>query len=139
MSRIDKNVECHSFLFDLCNTDEIPDTRDKDSAGTFLHSYYNGIENIATIILKAHGEYISNDFQWHSNLFNKLFNDSDQRPAILQNDYKEELKLYMTFRHRFRHTYSYEIDWDDAKPLVEGSARLWEKIKKDINIFIDSN
>ena len=134
--QMDKNINVHNFLFDLCKSEEEPNVEIKDSAGMFLHSFYNGIENIASTILKDIGEDISKDFQWHTNLLNKIFNSTEDRPAILKDEYKEQLKKYMSFRHRIRHTYSYNVDWDDAKPLVEGSIELWENIKNDIHNFM---
>ena len=136
ISRINENFESHSFLFDLSKLDKEPDLEFKDSASLFIHSFYNGIENIAKIIFKHTGEEISNDSQWHKILFNKLFESTEKRPELLNIEYKEQLQKYLFLRHIIRHTYSYIIDWKKVKPLLKDINELWEKIKNDINNFV---
>ena len=46
---------------------------------------------------------------------------------------------YLSFRHYFRHSYGYEIDWNRLKPLINGVEELWKELKEDINIFIENN
>ena len=44
----------------------------------------------------------------------------------------------MEFRHFFRHTYGYNINIEKLKPLINNAEILWEKIRNDINKFLES-
>jgi len=137
ISRINNNIEKHKFLFDLYESGKEPELRDIESGGAFLQSFYNGVENITSMILKGiNNEEISNNAQWHTNLLNKAFETTEKRIALFDSKYKKQLNDYKSFRHVFRHKYGYEIDWEDVKPLIGGVKELWENIKYDINNFI---
>ena len=61
------------------------------AAGSFLQSFYNGIESIVALIFKAIKENIPNDSQWHKKLFEKMFEPNEKRTAIFRNENKEQL------------------------------------------------
>ena len=88
------------------------------------------------MIFKSISEDIPNDSQWHKKLFDKAFETTKERPALFNNENKQQLLDYMRFRHLFRHTYEYELEPKQLKYLIEGVEKLWESIKNDINIFI---
>ena len=136
--RINKLFDSGKPLLDLCKIKE-PDFIEASAAGSFLQSFYNGIESIVVLIFKAIKENIPNDSQWHKKLFEKMFEPNEKRTAIFRYEYKEQLTEYLSFRHYFRHSYGYEIDWGTLKPLISGVEELWKKVKEDIEKFIGSN
>ena len=136
--RINKLFDSGKSLLELCKLKE-PDFIEASAAGSFLQSFYNGIESIVLLIFKAIKEEIPNDIHWHRKLFEKAFETNEKRTAIFQNKYKEQFIEYLSFRHYFRHSYGYEIDVVRLKPLINEVAKLWEFIEGDIRKFIENN
>lgn len=73
---------------------------------------------------------------WHSELFHSMFKETENRKSVLSHDLEEPLKEYLGFRHIFRHSYGYELDWERLKPLFSGMPEIWQKIKKSLIEFI---
>jgi len=136
--RINKHFDKGQPLLNLCRLKE-PDFVEASAAGLFLQSVYNGIESIVLLIFKSIGEDIPNDAQWHKSLFEKTFESNEKRTKIFQNEYKEQLSEYLTFRHFIRHAYGSEIDWKRLKPLINGAKEMWKIVEKDIKQFIENN
>jgi hypothetical protein len=136
--RLNKLFDSGKPLLDLCRLKE-PDYIEASAAGSFLQSFYNGIESIVLLIFKTIGEDIPNDLQWHRKLFEKTFEANEKRTIIFKNEYKEKLVEYLSFRHYFRHSYGYELDWNRLKPLINDVEKLWEVLEEDINKFIINN
>ena len=122
-------------LLDLCRIKE-PDFIEASAAGSFLQSFYNGLESIILLIFKGIGEDIPNDLQWHKKLFEKAFEPTENRPLLFRKEYKEQLAEYLSFRHFFRHAYGYEIDWQRLKPLIGDVEELWKNLEKDLTRLI---
>ena len=122
-------------LLDLCRIKE-PDFIEASAAGSFLQSFYNGIESVIILIFKGIGDNIPNDLQWHKKLFEKAFESTENRPILFRKEYKEQLVGYLSFRHFFRHSYGFEIDWRRLKPLINEVEEIWKVLKKDINEYI---
>ena len=138
VSRLNKLFDSGKPLLDLCRLKE-PDFVEASAAGSFLQSFYNGIESIVLLIFKAIGENVPNDLQWHKKLFEQTFEANENRTKIFSDECKEKLVEYLSFRHYFRHSYGYEIDWNRLKPLINGVEKLWKTLKEDINKFIENN
>ena len=136
--RMNKLFDSGKPLLDLCKISE-PDFIESSAAGSFLQSFYNGIESIILLIFKTIKENIPNDFNWHKKLFEKAFETNEKRTAIFKNEYKEQFAEYLSFRHYFRHSYGYEIDWKRLKPLINGVEKLWEILEEDIKTFTENN
>jgi hypothetical protein len=138
ISEIDKLLDEGKPLLDLLKLKEDSDFIEKIAGGSFLHSFYNGIEKSVILIYKKINEEIPNDFDWHKNLFEKTFNPTKNYPAIFSNEFKTQLRNYLKFRHFFRHTYGHKIDPKKLKPLIYEVGPLWEKIKNDLINFVKS-
>jgi len=109
------------------------------AAALFLHSWYNGIENMVVLILKGIDEKIPNDFQWHKKLFEQAFARTDKRGPLFSGVYKDRLAEYLSFRHFIRHSYGSEIDWARLKPLLDTAEELWTFFRNDLHEFITNN
>ena len=136
--RMNKLFDSGKPLLDLCKIKE-PDFVELSAAGSFLQSFYNGSESIILLIFKSIKENIPNDLHWHKKLFEKTFETNGKRTAIFKNEYKEQFAEYLSFRHYFRHSYGYEIDWGRLKPLINDVEKLWETLEEDINKFVKNN
>jgi len=136
--RINKLFDSGKPLLDLCKLRE-PDFVEASATGAFLQSFYNGIEGIVLLIFKSTGENIPNDLQWHKKLFEKAFEANDYRTAIFRRECKDRLIEYLSFRHFFRHSYGYELDWKRLKPLISTVEELWKILEEDMIKFIENN
>ena len=85
---------------------------DRAAIGYFLHNFYNGCENI----FRAIARFFENDLgpeTWHSDLLKRMKLDvEDYRPAVIDEELYLLLEDFRGFRHVFRHSYSFELDWE---------------------------
>lgn len=128
ISKIDTLVSKSSLLLTKCQNTE-PDFFDLNAAGSILHSFYNGLESIFKLIHKASDGIPLTSTMWHSELFHSMFIQTEKRKAVLSQDLEEPLKEYLGFRHVFRHSYGYELDWERLSPLFSGMTEIWQKVK----------
>jgi len=135
ISQIEEEFKDCKPLLDLCKLKRL-DLIETMAAGSFVHSLYNGMENILIQAFKGIKENLPNDINWHKNLLEQAFANTDNREPMLNNEYKEKLNEYMRFRHLFRHTYHYKLDIEKLKPLVDESNNIWNLFKNDINNFL---
>ena len=54
--------------------------------------------------------------------------------AHFANDLK--LREYATFRHFYRHAYSFQLNWEKMKPLVYNVFDVWSAVKKSLKNLI---
>jgi len=87
VSRINKLFDKGKPLLETCKRKE-PDFVEASAAGSFLQSFYNGIESIVVLIFKTTGENIPNDAQWHKKLFETAFESNEKRTIIFRDECK---------------------------------------------------
>jgi len=49
-----------------------------------------------------------------------------------------ELADYLAFRHFYRHSYSFVIDWNELQKLVVRVQTVWATVKKEFEKFAAS-
>jgi hypothetical protein len=64
ISRIDKSLADVKPLLDLCKIRD-PDIIEITAAAQVLHSFYNGVESVITLLFRYFNEKLPNDFRWH--------------------------------------------------------------------------
>ncbi len=128
ISKIDVLVEKSSLLLQKCSISE-PDFFDLNAIGSILHSFYNGLESIFKLIHKASCGTSLTSNMWHSELLHSMFEKTETRKPVLSKELVTPLKEYLAFRHVFRHSYGYELDWERLEPLFSGMNETWEKVK----------
>ena len=98
--------------------DEVP-FYDRAAIGYYLHSFYNGCENVFRTVAR----FFENDLgpqTWHSDLLKRMKLDiPGYRPAVIDETLYRLLDDFRGFRHKFRHSYSFELDWEKER-LVAG-------------------
>ena len=135
ISMLDEHVSKADILIKKCKMAE-PDYIELCAVGSMLHSYYNGIENILLIISKNIDEMSFSSSKWHSELLNAMFEKNNKHPAVFSDELKTALTNYMNFRHFFRHSYGYSLQWEKAAPLFLGIQENWDKVKSALQNFI---
>ncbi len=136
ISEIETLIECYSEIIKLCEN-QTPDFIQISAIATFLHSFYNGLENIFANISKTTDKESSQNSNWHKTLLYKMSESTNNRNAVLTESTVLRLHEYLSFRHFFRHSYSYHLNWDKLKSLVINFFEVWDFTKKEIESFVD--
>ena len=118
-------IESFQPLLAITRTKE-PDLVELSALATVLHSFYNGIENIFSIIAKQVDRSFPDGTKWHRDLLIQMSKNADTRKAVINADQYQTLLEYLSFRHFFRHSYSYHLDWPQMKSLVNEFARTMD-------------
>ena len=94
--------------------------------GSVLHSFYNGIENIFDIIAKNIDKNVPTGNKSHQELLHQMASENSKRDAVVEEDLYLKLREYATFRHFYRHAYSFQLKWEKLKPLVDDIHILFQ-------------
>jgi len=128
--------EINALVEDVRSSKQNPSQRDKAALGSFLHSFYNGIENILKRISREVDGTLPKGEGSHRALLKRMKRELPKgRPSVLETDTVEKLKPYLGFRHFFRHSYAFEIDWNKLKPLAEEVETVSSELKRDLEQF----
>ena len=133
---IEKEIESYKVLIDLCKVKE-PDLIEKTAIASVLHSFYTGIENILVAIAKDFDKNVPSDKNWHNKLLNQISEKTKHREAILSKNNMSILLDYLGFRHFYRHSYSFYLDWNLLSQLIVSIENNWKKVNKDFSNFVN--
>ena len=134
IEQIDKLIETYSDLLQKCVQSE-PDKIEIAALGSVLHSFYNGLENIFSVIAKEVDETLPQGFSWHKELLIQISNKTLTRNAVLPEATREKLVNYLAFRHFYRHSYSFFLDWNELKPLICDLNSVWKEVRESLDKF----
>jgi len=114
---------------------ETPDFIELSALATMLHSFYTGVENIfKRIALKIDG-HLPSGFASHSELLTIMSRPTPRRPSVVSETLRIHLSAYLSFRHVFRHAYSFQLEWDKMRDLVSQSEATWRQLETELNQF----
>ena len=100
-----------------------------------LHSFYTGVENIfKRIAVDLDGRTPRGDV-WHRQLLDSMKAPGRGRPAVVSEELATNLDDYLTFRHFFRHAYTFDLRWDRMKPLVLGCEETLRILESELDRF----
>lgn len=99
--------------------------------GTFIHNFYNGVENILKRVLLYKQIEVKDTPTWHKDLLKTSFEN-----GIICADLYHHMSNYLSFRHFFVHAYGFSLNWEDMKPLVEGIDEALKRFKQEIYNFL---
>jgi len=114
-----------------------PDMVETAALGLFLHSFYNGIENILKFIIKEKHGMLPSGNKWHKELLDLCFIINNGQKALFSEKLKDELDDYLSFRHFIRNTYSFKIKWERMEHLILTVDTNWNDIKTEILKYIE--
>ena len=138
ISQIDNLLLKYADVLTSCREKEKPDLTEITTSASVLHSFYNGLENIFHTIAKQIDNSIPEGANWHKDLLQQIARQTDSRKAILTDDTEMICADFLAFRHFYRHSYSFMLDWDEFKQLVINLEKTWKIIKKEIQCFIEN-
>jgi hypothetical protein len=116
-----------------------PDFIEMSALATMLHSFYTGVENIfKRVALEIDGD-IPSGYASHSDLLTAMTRPTDNRPPMISEELHLRLSAYLSFRHVFRHAYSFQLDWDKMRDLVLQSQATWQQLQTELDRFFSGS
>lgn len=128
-------VEVHREVIDAAMRSD-PGLIEREALAVMLHSFYTGVETVMRSVAMLSRDRFSKSEAWHSELLTAMQSATDARPALLSPDLGGLLGEYLTFRHRFRNLYGFDLEWQKMKPLVAGAAQIGHQFEAAVREFV---
>ena len=110
-----------------------------ESIGYQLHNLYCAFEDLFKIVAESFENHIQDKAKYHTELLKRMtISIEGVRPPLLSQESYILLDSLRSFRHFFRHAYSYEIDARKVQIVLEDVDKLREIFKRDADIFLES-
>jgi len=104
---------------------------------SILHDFYSGIEKMFINIAREIDETVPRTEGWHRQLLEQMTLDIPaKRPAVVDVNLAVQLQQYLSFRHRFRNLYGFELDWARMEELVKNLGTTFKRLKNSIEDFL---
>lgn len=113
-----------------------PDVIELAALATVLHSFYNGAEGIFLAIARQLDRHVPDEPRWHRLLLAQMAHPEGRRPAVISTLLETRLTDYLAFRHYFRHTYAFTLDWARLEPLVRELPTVHETLRDELTTFL---
>ncbi len=109
----------------------------QNAIAMWLHDFYNGVESIfERIAVRLDGGLPSGDF-WHTQLLEGMAAPLEaKRPAVIDPSLQKRLFEFLKFRHRIRHTYSYELEWPRVKERADELGEIMRQLREALETFM---
>ena len=137
IKQIDHLFEIYANLLQQAQQNSSPDLVEVIAVASVLHSFYNGLENIFLTIAKRIDHNVPDSAQWHRDLLTRMAEATLTRKAVLTAETTRQLAKYLGFRHFYRHSYSFFLEWDELEGLALPLLSIWEQTKNELQLFLD--
>ncbi|MBW1820115.1 MAG: antitoxin [Deltaproteobacteria bacterium] len=111
---------------------------EKIMIGYIMHNFYNGCENIFRSIAR----FFENELDgtaWHRDLLKRMTLEiRGFRPRVITDDLYAFLDDFRGFQHKFRHSYSFELDWEREKVVAAKFSSSLEMLRRDVGKFLEN-
>ena len=114
-----------------------PDRVELLALAGLLQSFYNGVEIILKRAEKTSSGTVPRGASWHAQLLDGVSHPAASRPPLISTELRDRLKPYLEFRHVFRHSYSFQIEWRRMEPLVLDCADTLIQLETELTRFFD--
>jgi len=128
-------LRMHHALIEKCAA-VAPEPIEVSALSAMLHSFYTGVENLFKRVALQIDEEMPEGDLWHSRLLEIMTEATARRPAIISDTLRDTLRGYLSFRHVFRHAYSFELRWAKMAELVLGVERTFRLLEEEISRFV---
>jgi hypothetical protein len=107
-----------------------------ESTGYWLHNLYCAYEDLFKIVAGFWENNVSSDSMWHKRLLKRMrINIEGVRPALISEDSFNHLNELRSFRHVFRHAYSYGLDDERVFFIVKRVLKQESALSSDMERF----
>lgn len=114
-----------------------PPRRELRGIAGILHDFYTGAERV---FLKIAGELeggAPSGVSWHRDLLEGMVLDIPEvRPPVLSASTAHALDEFMRFRHLFRHSYGFDLEWPRVRALLDRVPVVWNDLRREVEAFI---
>ena len=109
---------------------------DRAAVGYYLHSFYNGCENVFRTIARFFENEVGQN-SWHVDLLKRMKLEIPAvRPAVIDEECFFLLDDFRGFRHKFRHSYTFDLDWERERLVAGKLQRTFCKFQEQITLFL---
>lgn len=136
MGQIDQLLESYAGLLAQAQRGE-PGLVEVTALASILHSFYNGLENLFLSIAKGIDKDVPAGSQWHRDLLSRMMESTANRSPVLTTETVHQLTDYLGFRHFYRHSYSFFLEWRELERLVIPLAEVWKRTKGELRLFLE--
>jgi hypothetical protein len=137
-TQITQLLRLYEEIIDTSSHQE-PNFVELSALASLLHSFYTGVENIfKRIALEIDGYFPSGDAS-HRDLLTLMAERTANRPPVISQELQIRLGAYLSFRHVFRHAYSFQLDWDKMRNLVLQSEITWQELQMELRQFFSQS
>lgn len=110
-----------------------------ESVGYQLHNLYCAFEDLFKIVAETFENHIQDKSKYHQELLKRMaISIEGVRPRLLSQECFQLLDNLRSFRHLFRHAYSYELDERKVKIVLDDAFTLKGICRNDIDAFLNS-
>jgi biopolymer transport protein ExbB/TolQ len=60
-----------------------------------------------------------------------------KRPAVIDPELAAQIQQYLSFRHRFRNLYGYELEWGKMEELINNMESTLKRLKDSMERFLE--
>lgn len=114
---------------------ESPETL--ESLGYQIHNLYCAFEDLFQVVARYFENNIEKETQWHKYLLKRMKLEIEGiRPALISSHMFRLLDELRSFRHFFRHAYSYELEVEKMGLLVEKAKELESLYEEEFSEFL---
>ena len=131
IKEIDRLFIEYELIFEKIKIEK-PDLFDMTILGSILHSFYNGLENIFEIIAKNIDGNVPSGNKSHQELLHQMASENNKREEVISEELYLKLREYATFRHFYRHAYSFQLKWEKLEPLINDMQNVWNEMKQTL-------
>ena len=111
---------------------------DRAAVGYLLHGFYNGCETIFRTIAR----FFENDLDagsWHRDLLRRMLLEvRGFRPRVIDEELFRLLDDFRSFRHKFRHSYGFELDWERERLVALKFRKALALVRTQVDEFLRS-
>jgi hypothetical protein len=133
--QVDQLLEAYTDLLERVQRNT-PDLVEVTAVASVLHSFYNGLESIFLSIARGIDADVPTGAQWHRDLLTRMAEPTSSRRRVLTTEVVYRLADYLGFRHFYRHSYSFYLEWDELEKLVTPLAEVWERTRDELQMFL---
>ena len=129
---IRRSVDELSAIASEVGDEQDPGLRINAAAGALLHSFYNGVESILKRFAHYHGVPLPKGERYHVDLLD-LFRADEHvppLPPLLHDGLGDQLDPFRRFRHFFRSTYSFQLDWSKLATGAASAAGVFGEFER---------
>lgn len=134
-AQLQQLLTLHQPLLSQSRT-QAPNAIELSALATLLHSFYTGIENLFRRIAIETDGGIGKGDGWHRRLLLQMAKEGGDRLPVISADLLERLQPYLQFRHVFRNSYSFQLQWEKMRPLALHCEETFSSLRVEIAAFV---